>query len=286
MTREITNRKTTFDRVDRFCSEPDIVLPPGGQALLAELQAIITQIENYSRDQVSGRGEGSAGTSARFRTAATLRRVMRLVAMVAKRLPKKDYPGLAQRFVVPRSSSFPGLLASARAFVESLTPELRPIFADHLGEAFLDKIPALIAEFEGFTDRKNAGRLEQVTGTAGLSIAAARGLAIVRALEPVMAVVLWDDPAKMVAWKGLSRVERRRRSSEGDSDEAQPTESAVHATETKAEALSPNEVPFKAAAVDVIESDFKHEEPVSQSPPTDPAGEMICPLGGATSTSP
>jgi hypothetical protein len=164
--KEINSRKATFERVEQFCGEPEIVLPLAGVTLRTELGAIISAIN------------------------------------------PKEHPGVAEKFRMPCNNAFEVLIVTARSFVAELVVPLRQLFVDHLGEPYLAELTALVTQFEANTDRKSAGLSDQVESTAGLADAGARGLAIVKQLD-AMEELLANDPARLAAWKSISRVERR-----------------------------------------------------------------------------
>jgi hypothetical protein len=207
--KEVISRKVMFGRVDQFCGEPEIVLPPAGVTLRTELGTIITSLEQFGADQVSGRGESSAGATSRQQTAAELRKVVRGVSRVANRLDPEVHPGVAAKFKMPIGSGFETLLSSARSFIGDLVAPLRQVFVDRLGEPYLERLATLVAQFDANTDRKTSGRSEQVESTAGMWESAGRGLAVVKELDGIITELLEERPAKLAAWKSISRVERR-----------------------------------------------------------------------------
>jgi hypothetical protein len=207
--KEVYSRTIMFDRVDRFCAQPEIVLPTGGQTLITELQTTITTLDELGGNQVTGRGERGAGVASRQQTAAELRAALREIAKVAKSLNPVQYPGVAEQFNAPQSNGYAALLNAARATVDGLVPPIRTVFVDRLGQPFLDRLPVLLTQFESNTDIKHAGRDEMVASTAALEFVSQRGMAIVRELDPIVTVVLKNKPALLVAWASVSRVERR-----------------------------------------------------------------------------
>src|SRR4029453_9771662 len=130
MNKEINGRGIMFDRVDRFCSQPEIVLPTGGQTLITELQTTITTLEELSGDQISGRGERGAGVASRRQTATELRGIIRAVDKVAASLNPVQYPGVAEQFKGPRGNAYGPLLSTPRAVVAGLVPPIRTVFVD------------------------------------------------------------------------------------------------------------------------------------------------------------
>ena len=156
MNKEINSRQIMFDRVDRFCGQPEIVLPTGAEPLITELQTIITTLEELSGDQVSGRGERSAGVASRRQTATELRTIVRGVVNVAASLNPVQYPGVAEQFKAPAGGAYGPLLSTARAMVDGLVPPIRTVFVDRLGQPLLDRLPVLLTQFE--TTRTSACR--------------------------------------------------------------------------------------------------------------------------------
>lgn len=225
MNNENSARKVMFGRVDVFLEElqqeqtPALSLTPAGVVLHTALGVVISDLETFSAEQVSGRGEVGAGSVSRQQTAEALKKVVRGVNRVAKRLDPLVHPGVASKFAIPRDGlSFERLLALARSFMTEIGPvgtptvpatPLRTVFADHLGEAYLGRLSTLIAQFDVNTDRKSLGRGEQVASTASLKTVSSRGLAIVKQLDAIVTELLETQPGKLAAWKSLSRVERR-----------------------------------------------------------------------------
>jgi hypothetical protein len=207
--KEVNSRLIMFDRVDRFCGQPEIVLPTGAEPLITELQTIITTLEELSGNQVSGRGERSAGVASRRQTATELRTIVRAVARVAASLNPVQYPGVAEQFQPPVGNAYGSLLSTARAAVDGLVPPIRTVFVDRLGQPLLDRLPVLLTQFETNTDLKHAGRDDMVASTAALGFVSGRGLQVVRQLDPIVTTALRNQPELMVTWAGLSRVERR-----------------------------------------------------------------------------
>jgi hypothetical protein len=233
MNKEIDSRMIMFDRVDRFCAQPEIVLPTGGQTLITELQTINTKLEQLGGNQVTGRGERGAGVATRQQTAAELRALVRAIAKVAASLNPVLYPGVAEQFKAPQSNGYAALLNSARAIVDGLVPPIRAVFIDRLGQPLLDRLPVLLTQFESNTDLKHAGRDEMVASTAALGFVSQRGMAIVRELDPIVTVLLKDKPELLVAWDSVSRVERR----------TNPTAPATTPTPTPTPAPAPAPAP-------------------------------------------
>jgi hypothetical protein len=209
MNKEVNSRLIMFDRVDRFCGQPEIVLPTGAAALITELQTIITTLEELSGDQVSGRGERGAGVASRRQTAAELRTIVRGIAGVAASLNPGQYPGVAEQFTAPRGNAYGPLLSTARAMVDGLVPPIRLVFVDRLGQPVLDRLPILLTQFETNTDLKHAGRDEMVASTAGMEFVSERGQQVVRELDPIVTTALRNQPELLVTWASVSRVERR-----------------------------------------------------------------------------
>jgi hypothetical protein len=207
--KEINSRMIVFDRVDRFCGQPEIVLPTGATALITELQTIITTLDALTGNQVAGRGRRSSGVTSRQQTATELRTALRAIAKVAASLNRVQYPGVSARFRPPVGNGYGALLSTARSMIDGLVPPIRVVFVDRLGQPFLDRLAVLLTQFESDTDTKHAGRDQMVASTAALKLVSGRGLAIVDELDPIVTVALRNKPEMLVVWAGLSRVERR-----------------------------------------------------------------------------
>jgi hypothetical protein len=210
MNTEIKNREIMVGRVLALLAQPEIVLPIGAQAMVTTLGTLKSDLETFGGGQVAAGAELTGGIVNRVETAKALRADVRTVSNLAKRMDPVQFPGVAGKFQAPRSSSFTALENAARAIVEDMEPPVREIFADRLGQPLLDRIPVLLAQFEVNTGQKNAGRNGRVAATTDLEATAARALALVRELDPIVRSTLRDRPGLLAAWKSASRVERRR----------------------------------------------------------------------------
>lgn len=190
-----------------------LTLTPAGASLVEDLASVITLVKQLARDQVSNRGNVSVGAEARAQKAEELRGVLRIIARVAQKLDPAGFPNVAELFQTPKRDSYQSLLATARAFERDMAP-IKEEFARQLSAPFVDLLPDLITQFETGTARKHAALNEQVTSTRAMHAAAMEGVALVRALDPIVRVALRGNNAQLTAWKLASHVRRKVKTEE------------------------------------------------------------------------
>lgn len=209
MNKRVNHRLTMSENVVHFLLQPEIKLTKGGLKLLQEVINNNALIKELGRNQVSGQGTSSSGVKIRAAAANELRAVLRTIAEAAAGLefPDAVESGATKQFQMPATKRYLDLLNSARAFAQDLEAH-RDYFVDHLGEEQVARLPALIAQIESATDRKSEGRVDRRNSTVALDLAGKRSLRLVRLLDPIVRVVLRDQPALYATWLNVSRVER------------------------------------------------------------------------------
>jgi hypothetical protein len=71
---------------------------------------------------------------------------------------------------------------------------------------FDEQLADQIASLDSVIERRNAGRQERRSGTAGLDVAVKKLAAIVRELNAIMKALRTSDPASLEVWKDAARV--------------------------------------------------------------------------------
>jgi hypothetical protein len=204
-----TNRKLDMmKRVKRFILENPITPAiPRLTAAANEVTNVITALETAAQNQVAGSGQSEGGVDVRAIKARELREYLKNVGRTARAL-EKDHPGISPTFRLPRSGSYPALIAQARAIIAAATP-LEPDFVDAgLPATFLTELQALLTAFEDATSQKHEGGITQVLGTAGLKAKATLGVKAATRLDAYVRNHFRNNPEMLAAWGHARRIEK------------------------------------------------------------------------------
>jgi hypothetical protein len=189
-------------------------------ALVASLNTMLTAFRTYTADQSGGELGFHSGTITRRQMAKLLRDDMRAVNRMAKGLPKADFPGVRELFLMPRSGSYEALIARANAFLEKVGP-IKAVFVERgLPADFDEQLAERLAAVDTASDTRDSARSERVGGTAGLDAKANEALAIVREMDPILSYQYRNDPALLASWKSACHVDRDPSRAEDDEEEA------------------------------------------------------------------
>jgi len=138
-------------------------------ALTTQMTAEVASFRDYCAGQSGGEAEFHSGTMTRRQMAEVLRADMRAINQMAKSLPKEQFPGVRELFLMPRGGSYEALIARANAFVDKVGP-IKSVFVDRgLPADFDEQLATKLAAVDTATDTRESGRSERVGGTAGLA---------------------------------------------------------------------------------------------------------------------
>jgi hypothetical protein len=201
-------------RVKRFILENPITPEiPRLTAANTEVVNTITALETAAQNQVTGSGQSEGGVDLRVTKARELREYLKNVSRTARAL-EVDHPGISPIFRLPRSGSYPALIAKAQAVIAAATP-LEAAFVDAgLPATFLTELQALLTAFEDATSQKHEGGITQVLGTAGLKAKANLGVKAATRLDAYVRNHFRNNPEMLAAWKHARRIEKAPRRSD------------------------------------------------------------------------
>jgi hypothetical protein len=196
-------------RVDEYMeAHPLVPANPLATAQIAIVQSSIASIEALGGNQDHGRGEFMGATDDRQRIALELRIALRGISAVAKVLDEELYPGAKAQFRLTGTATYMALLNRSRAFVEAIGPIKAAFVAHGQPPDFDETLAGIIVAMDAATARRFTGLHEQMSGTAGMEVAAKRGVKAVRVLDSILSLKLKDDPAQLAVWKAAQRIER------------------------------------------------------------------------------
>jgi len=224
-----------FDRVVEFGANHPLTTSIAAVTMLyTGVGNVATAIRGHQGDQDSGRGEFLGGSSNRALMAERLLKQMRPINRIARTLNREQFPGVREKFFMPRFGGYEGIISRAGAFLDAIAP-IKQAFVDRgMAADFDDQLEAAKDALVGATGNKNAGLAVQVGGTAGLLAKSREGLRQMRELDAILSHQYRDNPVLLAAWKSASHVERdpesARTVSSGDGAAASAPPSPAPAT--------------------------------------------------------
>ena len=177
-------------------------------ALVTQLNTLLTSFRDYTADQSGGELEFHSGTITRRQMADLLRADMRAVNQIARGLPKAEFPGVRELFLMPRSGSYEALIARANAFLDKIGP-IKSVFVERgLPADFDEQLADRLGEVDTASGTRDSGRSDRVGGTAGLDAKASQGIVILREMDSILSYQYRNDPALLASWKSACHVDR------------------------------------------------------------------------------
>jgi hypothetical protein len=203
-----TRKLDMLKRVNRFILDHPITPAiPRLTVAATEVTTVITALEAAAANQVTGSGQSEGGVDLRVTTARDLREYLKNVGRTARAL-EKDHPGISPMFRLPRSGSYPALLAKGQAIIDAATP-LQAAFVDAgLPATFATELQALLTAFENATNQKHNGGITQVLGTAALKAKANLGVKAATDLDAYVRNHFRGNPEMLAAWAHARRIEK------------------------------------------------------------------------------
>ena len=207
---------TVLDMLKRivrfFLDHPITPALPRATAAHAEVVTTITALEAAAQNQTTGNGHSAGGVDLREVYSRDLRDFLREVNHTARTL-ESEHPGISPTFRLPKSGSYPALIASAQSIIAAAT-ELQDSFVDAgMPATFVTDLNALLTAFVTATAQKHDGGITQVIGTAALKTKASLGIIAATKLDACMRNHFRTNPEVLAGWKHARHVERAPRSS-------------------------------------------------------------------------
>jgi hypothetical protein len=157
MTADTIRTLDMLKRINRFIVEQPMALAmPRATVAHAEVVDIIDALETAAAGQATGSGGSEGGVELRARTARELRIYLKNVTRTGRSIAI-DHPDVPAVFRLPRTVSYPALIAQARAIIAAATPIQQSFIDAGLPTTFLTEVEALLAAFENATGMKQGG---------------------------------------------------------------------------------------------------------------------------------
>ena len=188
---------------------------PRATAATAEVNSTITALETAAQLQVGGFGEAEGGVDLRKTTSRDLRAFLADVNRTARTL-EPEHPGISPTFRLPRSGSYPALVATAQNIIEAATPLSEDFVEAGMETTFLTDLGALLTAFQNATGRKNGGKINRALGTATLKVKARLGVLAAKRLDACVRNHFRGQPEMIAAWKVARKIARAPVRTPGD----------------------------------------------------------------------
>ena len=213
---EMLNRIVRF-----FLDHPITPALPRATAAHAEVVTTINALEAAAQNQTSGSGESEGGVDRREEIARDLRDYLKEVNRTARTL-EPEHPGIRPTFRLPKSGSYPALIAAAQTIIAKATTLQASFEAAGMPSTFLTDLNALVAAFLAASGQKHGGGLTRVEGTAALRARASLGMIAADKLGACVRNHFRNVPEILAAWESARHVERAPRRSK-DTPNPTPT---------------------------------------------------------------
>lgn len=206
-----TKRYEMFKRVRDFGVAHIADFPNGsfGNELFTAVAQTVTELDNQSVSQSSGRGTAQSITA----TKASLREDLREMLLAINRTARVmafGTPGLENKFRLPRGTNDQNLLNAARAFAADAAP-LKEAFLKHEMPAdVIERLNQLITDFEQVSTQKASAVSTHVAAKITMDETVAHGLQAVRQLDVLIRNKFNGTPAILANWTRASHVAYRK----------------------------------------------------------------------------
>jgi hypothetical protein len=202
-------RLEMFIRVRQFGATRQASFPKDtrGSEVLAQVNAVITELEGHATTQASGARAAKEGTALKAVARAALREDLEAISRTARAMAL-TMPGLADKFRLPRNAGDQALLTAARAFAQDAAPLKEEFTRRGLPAGFLSELNAGITAFEESINSRAQKTGTRIAATVAVDDAIERGMNAVRELDAIVRNVFRNDPAALAEWTSASHVER------------------------------------------------------------------------------
>jgi hypothetical protein len=176
-------------------------------ALFGQVTVAKLQMRQLGSKQVHGFGLFRGGSSERAALASELEQMLRGIWETARTLDPVQYPNVPEQFRVPKKPRHQQLIDYGHAFLGAIGP-IKAVFVERAWPAdFDEQLAEKIAQLDSAIQRRETGRQERRSGTAGLDVAVKKLTAIIAELNAIMKTALRaSDPVLLAVWKNAARV--------------------------------------------------------------------------------
>jgi hypothetical protein len=178
----------------------------GGQ-IFAEINTVIDALSAQAVAQSSGLNSAQQSTEGKAAVRDALHAEMEMMTRTA-RVMAIDTPGLDDKFRLPRSKAEQAWLTAARTFHEDAQPLKDEFIAHEMPADFLEKLDALIIDYEEALQSGHQSTARHVAASAAIDKGIERGMTAARKLDSIVRNKFHNDPATLAAWASARHIER------------------------------------------------------------------------------
>jgi hypothetical protein len=262
MEAQIKRRLNTLERTTLLAKAHPVNLPRV-TTLTSGLDTIILELRQHAGNQDHGHAAFRSGSAIRAQRAGELLELMRTVNRIVRALDPQEFPGLKEKFRMPRGDGYQRLLGRAAAFIEAAEPIRSEFIERGLDPDFVEQILARRDEMHAALAIKNNGLSQRVGSTAGLADLARRGMKLLRELDAILTHQYRHDADLLASWKSACHVERAPRPNQDPNDSpaslAPPPLNAAKVDDTKV--LEPSAKTERVQSAPVLAFFTDHESP-------------------------
>jgi hypothetical protein len=209
MEQRIQNRLVTFDDILVWGTNNPLTPPIARYtALQTAMSGVVTALRTNGTSQVGGNAQFRSGITTRRQAADELLTHMRAINLIARSLPRLEFPGVRQLFRMPHSNGYAAIISTGQSFVEKVGPIKATFVERGLPADFDEQLSEALDNVLGANTDRATGKAVQVGGTAGLEAKAREGMAILHEMDSILSFQYRNDPVLLAGWKSTCHVER------------------------------------------------------------------------------
>lgn len=210
MTDAERNRMEAFEKVKQYSLDNVADFASGmPKTQCDKIKAELVLLDGFTADQAEGIGDAGAAYVGKDTARENLSEIMFQIARTA-RMMEYQYPGISEKFHIPRNRTDQDMLATAKAWDKQLSENSNE---DHFkAYGMEDDFRTLLSDaadaFENSFGATTTGVDQRVAATALIGESIRRGMIALRILDAVMRNIYATQPGKLAAWLSASHVER------------------------------------------------------------------------------
>ena len=175
--------------------------------LFAIVKNSLDEVEGHAASQTASSGASRQGTATREQARLAVREDLKAISRTAAIMTDK-FPGLDEKFRMPREDNDQDLLSAGNAFIAEATPLAAEFIAHEMPADFLDDLRADLQALEEAMSAQSTGKGQRIAAGVGMDESIDTGMAAVRKLNAIMRNKYANNPAVLAQWISASHTER------------------------------------------------------------------------------
>jgi hypothetical protein len=175
--------------------------------LFTTIKDIVDELDGHAASQTASSGASRQGTATREQARLAVREDLKAISGTAAVMSDK-FPGLDEKFRLPREDNDQDLMSAGNAFIAEATPIAADFIAHEMAADFLDDLRADLQALEDSMSAQSAGKGHRIAAGAAIDQLIDNGVAAVRKLNAIMKNKYANNPAVLAQWVSASHTER------------------------------------------------------------------------------